>query len=171
MKDEHESRLARGYERMLERLREAMGKGESTAGAKFQDALETAKRKSVELNELNRDEADRVGDYLRRDLEDAAQTLGESDQDLATWWRMDLQLVESWLWDAFTSVADKTRLEWLALERRGFSAEYHTGELTGPGALQCEQCGKIMHFNKPGHIPPCPACKGTGFIRPSNDNG
>ena len=44
-------------------------------------------------------------------------------------------------------------------------AGYHTGEITGPGTLVCDNCGEELHFHKPSRIPPCPKCKGTSFHR------
>ncbi|MDN5871595.1 MAG: zinc ribbon-containing protein, partial [Nitrococcus sp.] len=99
------------YERMLDRLRSAM---EHTG---LHEALETVKEQAVELGELTREEAERVGGFLRRDVEDAARYSAARDDDLKGWLRMDLQLVENWIWDRFSSVADKTRLEWLELQQ------------------------------------------------------
>jgi Zn finger protein HypA/HybF involved in hydrogenase expression len=81
---------------------------------------------------------------------------------------MDLQLVENWIWDRFASVADQTRLEWVELQHTLAERErYHTGEIAAPGALTCDNCGAELHFEKPGHIPPCPKCSGTLYRRPS----
>ena len=63
-------------------------------------------------------------------------------------------------------VVAKTRLELEKLADQAREASrYHTGEVTGPGTLICEGCGKEIHFHKAGRIPPCPGCQGTGFTR------
>ncbi|WP_435104787.1 zinc ribbon-containing protein [Arhodomonas sp. AD133] len=166
MSKEQRDREIQGYERMLERLRDRLESAEREFTPRVREALEHARDRAVELGELTREEADRVATSLRRDLEDAADYTARHDTDLNAWLRMDVQLVENWLWDQFSSVADRTRLEWLQfqqwLER---AAEYHTGEIAGPGALHCTDCGETLTFTKAGHIPPCPKCRGTVYRR------
>lgn len=154
------------YERMLDRLRSAM------EHAGLREALETAKERAVELGELTREEAERVGGFLQRDVEEAARYSATTDEDLTGWLRMDLQLVESWLWDRFSSVADKTRLELMALQRelqQQQSSKYHAGEIAGPGTLTCSQCGEVIRFKQAEKIPPCPKCQGSVYRRASEN--
>lgn len=170
MSDADREREVRGYERMLDRLREAIGEFEADVTPRFRYALERARERAVELGELSREEADRVSEWLRRDIEEAADWASRNDETLGAWLRMDIALVESWLWDRFSSVADQTRLDWLRLqESLAANAEYHTGEVTGPGALHCAACGETLHFRKVGHIPPCPKCSKTVFKRGTGD--
>jgi len=170
MTDEKEKRELHGYEKMLDRVRDFMERTERESGPRLRKALEQAKERAVELGELTRDEAENIAEYVRRDVEDAADYTTRTDEDLAGWLRMDLQLVENWIWDRFSSVADKTRLEWLELENTLAEREfYHTGEIAGPGMLVCDSCGEELHYKKAGHIPPCPKCAGTRYRRPSPD--
>ncbi|MCS4505000.1 hypothetical protein KBTX_01547 [wastewater metagenome] len=170
MSDDKHERELRGYERMLERLRDRLDTAEKELGPHVREALEHARDRAVELGELTREEADRVAEWLRRDLEEAADYTARNNRDLSAWLHMDVQLIENWLLDRFTSVADRTRLEWLEfqqfLER---ASEYHTGEIAGPGRLRCQACGEHLTFTRPGHIPPCPKCRGTVFVRASAD--
>ena len=157
----------RGYERMLDRLRAFMEQAGEQGRTRLRDALETVKERTVELGELTREEADRIAGYLQRDVEQAAQYSAATDDDLAGWLQMDLRLVENWVWDRFASVADRTRLEWVELQHQlQRAAEYHTGEVAGPGALTCDGCGETLQYSKPGRIPPCPRCRGTVYRRP-----
>ncbi len=157
----------RGYERMLDRLRAFMEQAGEQGRTRLRDALEAARDKTVELGELTREEADRIAGYLQRDVEEAAQYSATTDDDLSGWLQMDLQLVENWVWDRFASVADRTRLEWIELQHQlQRAAEYHTGEIAGPGALVCDGCGETLQYSKPGRIPPCPRCHGTVYRRP-----
>jgi predicted RNA-binding Zn-ribbon protein involved in translation (DUF1610 family) len=168
MKEEDQNRLLRGYEQMLHRLREMMDQPDHLTRPRFRDALETAKRQSVEQGELTPDEADRIGDYLRRDLEQAAQFTAKSDQDLGGWLHMDLQLIEDWLLDQFSKAADLTKIEFMNFQRGLAPAEvYVTGEVAGPGALRCSNCGNSLHFERVDHIPACPNCGNQEFIRPA----
>lgn len=169
MTQEDQNRLLRGYEQMLHRLREMLDHPDVLTRPRLDDALETAKQEAVEQNELDREEADRIGDYLRRDLEDAARYGAEQGEDLAGWLHMDLQLIEDWLWDQFSSVADKTRLELMELQRTLNEPEhYRAGEVAGPGALTCTRCGEQLRFERVGVITACPNCQNTEFVRPAS---
>jgi len=162
-----EEKLIHGYNRMMERVKGAMEKiGEKTA-PRLRQAIEQAKEKAVELEELTEEEAERIGEYLRRDIESAADYLAsEKVQELKDWLRIDAQLIEQQLLDMFLSVADQTKLDMLQFqEQLEEASEYRTGEITGPGALACLDCGEVLHFHKTSHIPPCPRCHGTVFTR------
>ena len=163
-----DDRQVEGYERMLQRVTEALEEAGDEARPRLRQALDWARQKAVELEELTSEEADKISQYLQRDVEDAASFLSREDKsdDLRDWFRMDMQLIGSWLFDRFSMIADRTRLELMELNRQLEEASvYHTGEITGPGELSCHNCGKTMHFEKAGHIPPCPGCNATRFER------
>ncbi len=164
--NEHEHRLLHAYERMLDRVKESMAAAEDRVPA-LRDALERVKQRAVELEEVTREEAERIGDYLRRDVEEAGAWLADRDpgHDLRDWLQMDLQMVESWLWDALSSVADQTKLELQGFTTTGEPSIYHTGEIAAPGTLVCLSCGRSITLHKVGHIPPCPGCYHTEYVR------
>lgn len=154
------------YNRMMERVKGLLEKTEKKTLAALQHSIELAKDKAVELGELSREEAERVGAYLRRDLEDAGEYLADTGEELSSWLHFDLELVEARLWEMFTAAADQTKLAFLELARRAQRAsEFHTGELTTVGSLQCSACGELLHFHTTAHIPPCPRCRQTVFVR------
>jgi len=158
----------RAYGRMLERAREALRGGEATALPRLQHWLTEAKDRAVTLGELTREEAERVGDYLRRDVVDAASYLSETGRALKDWLRFDLDLIEDRLLDLFSTMVDETRLELDRLaEAARAPAPLHTGEVTGFGTLRCLGCGLEIEFTEPAGIPPCPRCEGTRFVRVS----
>jgi hypothetical protein len=163
------SRLAEGYKKMLERVKTIMHEIESATETRLSKAIASAQDKAFELGELTREEAEKLGDYLRRDIEDAANYLtGPEPQELAAWLKFDIAQVEHRVLEAFLSVADQTKLELMELERRAAVPPiYRTGEVTSMGTLVCTQCGKTYHFYEPGHIPPCAACHNTTFARAS----
>jgi hypothetical protein len=164
---QQQEKLDAAYQTMLARAKTGMeqaGPGPLSVG--IHHYIQVAKDKAVELEELSREEAEKISDYLRRDLEDAAGYLARTGKELGDWMRFDLQLVEDRFLDMFGMMVDHTRLELDRLARQAHDAEFwRTGEVAGPGALRCAACGKEMHFHKTGHIPPCPACKGTQFRR------
>jgi hypothetical protein len=154
-------RMVAAYETMLERVSEFSGK----AGPALGKAIDNARETAVELGELSREEADKIALYIERDMTDA-NFLVETGQDFRDWFKFDVQLIEARLFSMFASVADQTSLELRDLAERARRATVlRTGEITGPGTLECAGCGEHLHFKKAGHIPPCPKCKGTEFKR------
>lgn len=155
-------KLSEAYDLMLHRTRETMDKAEQNLG----EALEMAMQKASDLGELTREEADLLGIYIMRDLEDAAKFVDKSGQELRDWLRFDVNVVENALLDIFSNMVDHTRNALDEIQERANAiGEWHTGEVTGIGTLQCKSCGEQMHFHKTGHIPPCPKCHGTKFRR------
>ncbi|NIV75653.1 MAG: hypothetical protein GWN37_12665 [Gammaproteobacteria bacterium] len=164
-RDAHEGeRLRRGYETMLHRARTALAEHLPTV----REAVDHAKEKAVELGELTREEAERVREYLRRDLEDAGAYLADTRREFADWLHLERDLIESRLLDSMAALADQTRLEYEKLAVQAQRAgERHTGEVVGPGTLRCTQCDERLQFRESGHVPPCPRCHGTTFRRAS----
>ncbi len=131
---------------MLERLHKAVEHAEHKTLPSIEEQLKQAKEKAIELGELSRDEADKVADYLRRDLDDVSLYLQEGE----------------WL----NLVADKTKLEWDKIKLRAVKSQlYHSGEIIGAGSIECIACEQTLNFKKTGHIPPCPKCHKTEFKR------
>lgn len=173
MTENHTSeKLVHAYNRMMERVKAALEHAEHDTLPTVQQHIESAKKKAVELGELTRDEAEKIGAYVKRDLHDAADYLTTTGRELATWFRFDLKLIEQRMLDAFAGIVDRTRLELDKLGLRAKAADetktmntWHTGEVTSVGTLSCAACGQPMHFHSTGRIPPCPKCHATIFRR------
>lgn len=161
-------RLVGAYEAMLGRVSEAAETAEKKTVPWLREALGDAREKAVELGELTREEADRISRYVERDLHEAASFLAESGQEFRDWLSFDWQLMQNRMLDMFAGMADQTSqaLKGFADQAREASL-YRTGEITAPGVLECTVCGEELHFEKTGHIPPCPKCKATTFRRKS----
>lgn len=167
MEEQDQKRLLRGYELMLRRLREVMDQPDLTR-PRLRDALETIKQQSVEHGELSSQEADRIGNYLRRDLEQAAHYTSTEQQELADWLHMDMQLIEGWLLDQFAKATDLTRIELLNFQHGIMPLEpLSARDVTGPGTLTCTQCGYTLQLERVSLIPSCPRCGNTEFTRPT----
>lgn len=163
---ESSDKLVSAYERMMERLKHALQVAEEKTGPAFEHALSQARETAVGLGELTREEAEKVGAYLKRDLQDMAEYLEDTGEELGSWFHIDLELIEARLLDLMSSVADQTRVELAQLRERARQAElYHSGEVTGPGTLRCPSCGQLLHLQRTSHIPPCPKCHGGSFER------
>ena len=158
--------LGEAYELMLERAMEDFHKLSEKSRPALHRLIDEAKEKAVELEELSREEAEKVAQWLKRDLADAGEYLSETGRELKDWLGFETRLIESELLDLMMQAADKTTLELMEFkERLAEASAYHTGEITGPGTLVCDECGEVLHFHKVSRIPPCPKCHGTRFHR------
>lgn len=157
-------KLVEAYHRLLDGLKTGWHATEQHALPPLKDGLEKAKEKLSDWGEITREELDDVGEYLKRDLQDAGEFLNESGKELGDWLKRDLEFAEIKAAEVFATMADATRneLEKIA-ERARTVGEWHTGEITGIGILQCKKCGELLHFEKPGHVPPCPKCHATVY--------
>jgi hypothetical protein len=162
-----DDRLLRAYLRMLEYVRTLAERADRQASPALRQLIDAAEVKMIELQELTREEAVKIGAWVGRDLEDAAAYLNRpQNRELIDWLKFDLDLIESRLLELFTSVADRTRIEQLTLEQQAAPvSDYRTGEVTGIGTLYCTACGEAVRFTAIAHIPPCPRCRGTTFMR------
>lgn len=161
-----EQKLIAAYDKMMERVEHLLDAAEQQALPVLQKNIDKAKQQAIELKEITKEEAEKIGDYLRRDLHDAAEHLETSGKEFSSWFSFDLKLIEDRVLDIFVKVADKTRLELAQLAEQAKRAqEYHTGEITSIGTLACQECETLLHFKKTSRIPPCPKCHKTVFVR------
>lgn len=162
-------RLISAYNRMMERIQELMEDTEDKAIPTLEEGVKQAGNKAVELGELTREEAEKIGGWIKRDMEEASLYIASGGREFADWLKFDIEQVESRLLDVLFSVADRTKLELEAFERSiEANNVYKAGEITGAGVLECKACGEQMRFYETTTIPPCAKCKGTKFMRPRN---
>lgn len=132
------------------------------------DAMDIAKQKESDLGELPQAEINEVADFLMRDIEHAASTTSVvSDKNsLTEWFKFDIELLENFALDAFSSIADKTRVELAKIERQANKYHpYKSGDIVGPGTFTCDQCGKQLSFKSTSQLPDCPECDAKTFTR------
>ena len=141
---------------------------EDKTGPALHKLIDSAGKNLSKLGEVTEEEAEKVSEYLKRDLRDAATFMEETGSDFKKWIAMDTidsEIIEDFIIDQFKQAADQTTIELTKIKLAADVAEYHTGEITGPGVLICDECGNKLHFSKPGHIPPCAKCKATRYHR------
>mgnify|MGYP001821609103 FL=1 len=157
-------KLVDAYHTMLEELKHLWHETEDHAVPQMKQNLDKAMDKAAELGELSKEELETTASYLKKDLEQAADFLTESETKVADWLKFDLEFAEQKFAEQFAAAVDKTRIELNEFkEIIREEAEWHTGEVTGAGILFCQECGEELQFKKPGRIPPCPKCKHTKF--------
>ena len=170
MKNKNPSRfptegMGEAYEKLLLMTMKEAKLLQKKTGPALHKLIDTTGEKISELGELTEEEAEKISHYLKRDLKEAASFMVETGEDFKKWLALETEIVEDYLIDLFKQAADQTTIELDQLKKAGETAEYHTGELTGPGVLICDKCGEQLHFKKAGHIPPCPKCRDTHFHR------
>ncbi len=158
-----ENKLINAYNNMVKHLHDALQGTTKT----LTHGLEIAKEKTSEVGGLTQEELNKVSDYVKRDVEDAAHALNDKSNDtLSEWFKFDLELIENFALDAFMNVADKTRLGLAQIEQQAREASiYQSGEIAGPGTFTCMQCGKELNFKTTSAISECPECGGGTFQR------
>ncbi len=156
-------KLIAAYSQFMHHLHEAM---EETLNS-FTDAFETSKEKTRESSDLTHEELEQVSGHVKRDIEHAAKNLAAHDNNsLSEWLKFDIKLIENLTWDAFLSVADKTRIELAKLKHDAQTHQkYESGSITIAGTFECDDCGKEISFKTTSHIPPCPTCHNHTFVR------
>lgn len=165
---ETSEKLLKTYHSMLNHVKDLWHQAEEKALPTLSENIEKAAEKASELGEMTKEEAEKIGGYIKRDLHEAGDYLSDyvakNGPQLKNWIKDELSFAEVEFAEMFANLADKTRLELDALaERARQVGVWRTGEITNVGVLYCQNCDEVLHFKKPGHIPPCPKCKGTEF--------
>ena len=165
--DQNESSLVEAYNQMMSRVRDSIDSAETHAVPTLQKAIIQARKQAIHLGEITLEEAEEVGNYIKRDINDAAEYLMESSHEFSEWLMLDIEIIEQKVLELFLSVADKTRLELEQLSHStcDIETEYKSGEITGPGSLVCNHCNQMIQFNTTDKIPECGQCGGTIFKR------
>lgn len=160
--------MVEAYEKLLKFAMKEVRLLEKKTGPALHKLIDASSKKISELGEITEEEAEKISGYLKRDLTEAATYMSETGDDFKKWLALDTlnaEVIEDYIIDQFKLAADQTRIELDKIRFAAERAEYHTGEIVGPGVLVCDECGENLHFKKSGHIPPCPKCKKSRFHR------
>lgn len=146
------------YQKLADRAAEILQEGRKT----LDEALKKASDEITAGGDYTREQAERIGAYLRRDLNAVGKKARQARDSVleAVEPHRVVAGMQSGLAKLLTTAAD------LLTEVAGKSEqglEFKTGEVTSPGTLTCKDCGKEMHFKATVRIPPCPQCHKTVF--------
>ncbi len=166
------SHLISAYNQMMKEMRDAFEQADPS-DMSLQKALDKAKNQAVELGVITADEAHEISEYIKRDVNDAAEYMMDSSAEFYDWLMLDIEIIERKVIDLFLSVADHTRVELEQFKQavpevpsdKTQIPVYKSGEITGPGTLICESCGKIKPFLSSDEITDCSQCGHNRFIR------
>jgi len=146
------------YENLAARTAELLEDGKKT----FEEALKKAGDEFTAAGKFSREQADKIGSYVRRDLSMLGNQADKAREAIKK--AVDPQRVAAGAQSALARIlasAAETLGEWA--EKSEKHVEYKTGEVTSPGTLTCKGCGNAIHLTGTGHIPPCPKCRATLF--------
>lgn len=158
---ENRANLVDLYEKMSRSFKENLER----AGTLTEDAFEKALKESVDwagkLREHYSEDISRVSGFIRRDWHDAIRVSRERTRR-----SLDLDRLQAGVMDLLSRLAKiaGAQLEGFA-NRLNDRLTYESGEITGPGTLQCAQCEQVLAIEKTTRIPPCPKCQHTLFRR------
>lgn len=164
---QNDTSMVEAYNQMMGRVRNSIDNAQANAMPTLQKAIEQAKDQAIHLGEISLEDADEIGNYIKRDINDAAEYLMETSHEFSEWLMLDIDIIEQKVLELFLSVADKTRLELEQLSHPACSVStiYKSGEITGPGSLICTNCEQMIQFSTTGTIPNCKQCGGQQFKR------
>ena len=150
----------------MDQIAEAVHTADATLQPTLEEMIDNATDLAYQAKDISVKDAKEFSQYLKRDLEDVLQNIHQQGAELNQWLRFDYELVEDKFINIVSKAADKT---WLTLNRfeqsKRMDVIYRTGEIISPGVIDCIGCSQAMQFKKSAHIPPCPKCHKTEFVR------
>jgi len=126
------------------------------------EALKKASEEVSSGGDYTREQAEKIGSYLRRDLTEVGKKAQQARDSVAS--VVEPRRVAAGVQSGISKLLGSAAH--LLSDLAGKSEkvlEYKTGEVTSPGTLKCKECGREMHFKSTVKIPPCPACHKTVF--------
>ena len=81
------------YDDMMMRVKTAIEEAEESTLPGLQRFIHNARDTAVELEELTKEESEKIAYYLQRDLQDAGKHLAETGHELSDWLRFDIHQV------------------------------------------------------------------------------
>ena len=165
MNHQSSNRLIDAYNQMMASIRSAFESSDDDEMS-LSKAMSMARDEITHITDVTQDEAEEISNFIKRDINDAAEYMMESSAEFSDWLMLDIEVIERKLIDLFLSVADKTRieLEQFGVQDRELSL-YYSGEITGPGTLQCNACGHRVAFITTSQIQDCTECGHNTFKR------
>ncbi len=98
------------YNQMIKEMRNAFDHADPS-DMSLQKALTLAKHQAVHLGVVTTEEAHEISEYIKRDINDAAEYMMDSSAEFYDWLMLDIEVIERKVIDLFLSVADNTRIE------------------------------------------------------------
>lgn len=169
MENQDRDKLVVAFEHMVESVSQSMHEAEEALAPTVDEMVHNAQQMAREIFALSQEEAESLGNTLKRDMHKANEVLNQQGKELQDWWSFDLALVEDKFIDMIARAADKGWLEFRAFETEDHQASvYRTGEVCNAGSFACINCDEILRLSGTEQIPPCPECGHQEFYRISS---
>lgn len=159
-------KLVAAFDHMVENVSEAIHEAEEALAPTIDEMVHNAQVLARELFALTQEEAESLGETLKRDMHKANKTLNQQRKELKDWLSFDLTLVEDRFIDLVARAADKAWLDFREFESEDHQASlYRSDEVCNAGTFNCNNCGNTITLSETGQIPRCPACDHGEFYR------
>lgn len=125
--------LINAYNQMMMEMRSTFQQADEqtdSADMSLQKALDVVRRKAVRLGMISAEEAIQLSEYIKRDINDAAEFMMESSDEFYNWLTLDIDVIERKIIDTFLAAADNTRLE---LEQFRYSSKMINPQINSDG--------------------------------------
>ena len=166
MDTNNKEKLVAAFDHMVENVSEAVHDAEEALAPTIDEMVHNAQVLARELFALSQEEAESLGDTLKRDMHKANKTLNQQGKELKDWLSFDLALVEDRFIDLIARAADKTWLDFHKFEFEDHQASlYRSGDVCNAGSFNCCHCDNSIKLTKTGQIPRCPVCDHDEFYR------
>jgi hypothetical protein len=162
----NKEKLVAAFDHMVENVSEAVHNAEEALAPTIDEMVHNAQLLARELFTLSQEEAESLGDTLKRDMHKANKTLNQQSKELKDWLSFDVTLVEDRFIDLIARAADKTWLDFHEFEYEDHQASlYRSGEVCNAGTFNCNHCDNSITLSKTSQIPRCPECDHGEFYR------
>jgi rRNA maturation endonuclease Nob1 len=159
-------KLIAAFEHMVESVGEAIHEAEEALAPTVDEMVHNAEILARDLYALTQEEAESLGKTLKRDIDKANEVLNQQSRELKDWWNFDVELVEDRFADMIARAADKTWLQFRAIESGAHPKNrYHSGEVCNPGTFACRACDSRFELVAIGQLESCKSCGGDEFER------
>lgn len=161
-----QEKLVAAFDHMVENVSEAMHEAEEALAPTVDEMVHNAQVLARELFALSQEEAESLGETLKRDMHKANKAINQQSKEFADWLSFDLTLIEDRFFELIKRAADKTWLDFHEFEYQDHQADlYRSGEICSAGTFDCRNCGKTIRLRRTGQIPRCPDCDHDEFYR------
>ena len=115
MKEDPFDVLANAYEKMFESVAKGFHNAEKKSAELLHELIDKAKDEAVELEEVSREDAEKLSTYVKRDLGEAASHMSISGQELKDWLGFETTLLENEFVDQLLKLFIRGFIRFLAL--------------------------------------------------------
>ena len=104
MSQQPSNRLIEAYNQMMASIRSAFETSDDEEMS-LSKAMAMARDEITHISDVTQDEAEEISNFIKRDINDAAEYMMETSSEFSDWLMLDIEVIERKLIDLFLSVA------------------------------------------------------------------